>query len=168
MEMKETREKALEKVLEGYQGYFDIERTDEDFLKAVCTFHVHNEKYVLTKKAKLWEANCNEYVYIFSVPKLTEELYKKCEQEAYRRGMEQIHPGPGHMYSYITAAFLCDKCEKEAVRALKRCRIYKSFRLSYYGWMDFHTVLVDLGGGLIETNRSGREGKKRMKRLLST
>lgn len=168
MEITGSREEILEQLLKGYQGYFDIERVkDEGPLKAVCAFHIHNEKYVLTKKAKLWEADCNEYIYIFSMPKLTEDLYRQCERIAYDKGMEQIHPEPGHMYSYITAVFLCEESEEAAVRALKKCRIRKNFRFSYYGWMDFHTLLVDLGSGRMEANRSGREGKKRMAKMLS-
>lgn len=168
MKIAGNLEEILERLLEGYQGYFDIERIEEEGpLKAICIFHIHNEKYVLTKKAKLWEADCNEYVYLFSMPKLTKELYRQCEQMAYDKGMEQIHPKPGHMYSYITAVFLCGESEAEAVRALKRCRIHKNFRFSYYGWMDFHTLLVDVGSGRIEANSSGREGKKRMEKMLS-
>ena len=49
-----------------------------------------------------------------------------------------------HMYTYITALFVCDSCDEDARKALKRCKLYKSFKLSYWGWMDFHTGLVVL------------------------
>ena len=65
---------------------------------------------MLVKKAKLWDADSNEYVYIFSVPELTKELYERCKAYAYEEGMKLIDPKPGHMYSYITPVFICDTC----------------------------------------------------------
>ena len=70
------------------------------------------------------------------------------------------------MYTYLTAVFLCDSCTPEARKALKRCRLYKSFRFSLYGWMDFHTVLLQAGSDLVDTNRSGRSNAKLMKKIF--
>ncbi len=83
-------------------------------------------------------------MYLFSVPHLTKEIYQQCERLAYEQGMARIQPGPNHMYTYISAIFLCDSCDPESRKALKRCHRYQSFRLSYWGWMDFHTALVVL------------------------
>ena len=67
-----TREEALDKLCHRYSGYFDVVRYEEPkgYLVAEAGLHIHSEKYVLVKAAKLWEADNNEYVYIFSVPVL--------------------------------------------------------------------------------------------------
>ena len=70
--------------------------------------------------------------------------------------MSHIEPKAGHMCSYITALFICDTADPDAVKALKRTRIYKSFRLSYYGWMDFHTGVIELSNNKTSANASGR------------
>ena len=57
--------------------------------------------------------------------------------------------------TYITALFVCDSCDEDARKALKRCKLYKSFKMSYWGWMDFHTGLVVLPEEKISTNASG-------------
>lgn len=168
-----TRDKMLERLLKSYEAYFDIETYDDGQkdglpLAAHCRFFVHSEKYVLVKKAKLWEADCNEYVYIFSVPRLTPELYARCRDYAYEKGMELIDPKPGHMYSYITAVFLCDEYTPEAKKALQKCNLYKSFHFSLYGWMDFHTALLAAGESRVFTNRSGRDNAKFMKKILNS
>ena len=59
------------------------------------------------------------------------------------------------MYTYITALFLCDSCDEDAKKALKRCKLYKSFRMSYWGWMDFHTALAELPEEKVSSNASG-------------
>ena len=61
-----NKDEVLRKVLRSYEGYFDIEECNDQNIPLVakCKFHVHNKKYVLIKKATLWEADANEYVYI--------------------------------------------------------------------------------------------------------
>ena len=75
-----TREEALDKLCHSYSGYFDVVRHEEPkgHLVAEAGLHIHSEKYVLVKAAKLWEADNNEYVYIFSVPVLTKEIFEQC------------------------------------------------------------------------------------------
>ncbi|NLU23334.1 MAG: hypothetical protein GXW99_01160 [Clostridiales bacterium] len=168
MEQAMTRENAIARLCDWYTGYFDVTRheTPQAYLEAECDFHVHSDKYVLTKKAKLWEANSHEYVFLFSVPHLTQAIYEACEKLAYERGMEKIEPGPTHMYSYISAIIVCDTCDEAARRALKKCRIYKSFRLSYWGWMDFHTGLVELNTQKAVANRSGKSAAQMLETTL--
>ena len=163
-----TRLEAIDRLCESYSVYFDVERFEEndELLAAACSLYVHSEKYILVKTAKLWEADSNEYVYIFNVPHLTKEIFQKCRDYAYREGMSRIEPKPGHMCSYITALLICDSCEPDALRALKRTRIYKSFRLSYYGWMDFHAGLIELQTGRIAANGSGRSAAQLLKKTL--
>ena len=163
-----TRQEAVDKLCDVYAGSFDVTRHEENRqpLMATMDFFVHNSKYVLSKKAKLWEANSFEYVYLFSVPHLTKEIYEQCEKLAYEEGMARIQPGPNHMYTYISAIFLCDSCDEDARRALKRCRLYKSFRMSYWGWMDFHTALAVLPEEKVSTNASGHSAAQVLNRVL--
>ncbi len=163
-----NREEALKKILKSYEAYFDIEEAEASELPLVakCSFFVHSEKYVLLKKAKLWSADSNEYVYIFSVPELNREIYEKCRDYAYEQGMALIDPKPGHMYTYITALFICEHSESGAVKALKRCRLHKNFQFSLLGWMDYHTALVDLGTEKVYTNGSGHANAKFLKRII--
>lgn len=163
-----SREEMLERLIAAYSNYFDIERYGEGRLPlaASCHFHVRSAKYVLLKRAELWSAESNEHVYIFTVPELTAEVYHACENIAYEEGMKLIHPDRNHMYTYITAVFLCDTCTEEAKKCVRRCRIYKSFHFSLYGWMDFHTVLLQQGANKFVTNPSGRDNAKLMKNIF--
>ena len=163
-----TREDAVQRLCEIYQGTFDVQLCGEDELPlaAQMDFYAYSSKYVLSKKAKLWEANSFEYVYLFSVPHLTKEIYDACEKLAYDKGMARVKPGPNHMYTYITALFVCDSCDEEARKALKRCKLYKSFRMSYWGWMDFHTALAVLTEESVSTNRSGHSAAQVLNRGL--
>ena len=50
-----TREEALDKLCHSYSGYFDVVRHEEPkgYLVAEAGLHIHSEKYVLVKAAKL-------------------------------------------------------------------------------------------------------------------
>lgn len=80
--------------------------------------------------------------------------------------MSRLNIGPGHMYSYITPIIVCDTCDEEAAKALKKCRIYKSFHFSLHGWMDFHAAAVIGDNGRIVNNHAGRTTAKILKKVL--
>ena len=163
-----TREEAVNRLCDIYSGEFDVRLCEEHRkpLAAQMDFYAESSKYVLSKKAKLWEANSFEYVYLFNVPHLTREIYDQCEKLAYDEGMARIKPGPNHMYTYITALFVCDSCDEDAKKALKQCKLYKSFKMSYWGWMDFHTALAVLPEESVSTNRSGHSAAQVFNRGL--
>lgn len=163
-----TREELVEALERYFEAYYDVNKASEDAapLRLRCDLHVNNQKYFLFKKNVMWEANCHEYVYIFSVPKLTDEMYRLCEHVAYEAGMKLVDPVPDHMYTYITCVIVADETEPSAVRALKKCHIYKSFRFSLRGWMEFHTAVLDRSRGRAYTNRSGRAYAKLFNKIL--
>ena len=163
-----TRQEAIDRLCTIYQSQFDINRCEEDGqpLAVTMDFYATSEKFVLSKKAKLWEAGSHEYVYLFSVPHLTEDIYNSCRDYALEHGMAKVEPGPTHMYSYITAMFLCDSCDKAAKKALRKCRIYKSFKMAFWGWMDFHSGLAVLEEGKAFSNASGRSAAQLLNKTL--
>lgn len=166
--MQYTRETAISKLLDSYRAYFNIFTFEEEQkpLTAICEFFEHSEKYVLSRKAQLWEAECEEFIYLFDVEHLTYEIFEKWKNYAKEDGMKRAHIGPGHMYTYITPIFICDSCDEEARKAIKKCRIYKSFRFSLHGWMDFHTAVFEVKNNKIDTNRSGKCVKGILKNVL--
>ena len=166
--MNYTRQEAIQILLKSYQAYYNITLFDEEQkpLTALCEYFEHSEKYVLHRKAELWSADCEEFLYLFDVPHLTLEVFEQCKEKAYRDGSNRMNIGPGHMYSYITPIFVCDQVDEDARKALKKCRIYKSFHFSLHGWMDHHTALVELSTGQIDGNLGGRHTAKILKKVL--
>ena len=167
--MQYTRESAIERLLKNYEPYYDIHMMingDQSPITARCDFFEHSGQYVISKKAELWSADNEEFLYLVNVPHLTLDLFESLKNEIHEDGMGRIHVGPGHMASYITAVFVCDTCDEDARKALKKCRIYKSFHFSLFCWMDFHTVLIQRGASDFPTNRSGKSNAKFMKNIF--
>lgn len=168
MDLALKRDEILKRLLKSYEAYYNITKVEDGqaYLKAVCEFYEHSEKYVISRKAELWSADGEEFLYLFDVPQLTAEIYSQCERYAYEDGMIRLNIGPGHMYSYITAVFVCDSCTPDARTALKKSRIHKSFHFSLHGWMDYRAAVVSVETDKIESNRAGRCVEKIMKKVL--
>ena len=166
--MQYTRETAIARLLKRYQTYYNITLFEEDKtpIRARCDYFEHSEKYVVSRKAELWSADCEEFLYLLDIPHLTLSLYEKWRDYICEDGKKLLHIGPGHMYSFITPVFICDHCEEDARKALKKCRIYKSFHFSLHGWMDYHVALVELSKNRIDSNRSGHSVAKVLKKVL--
>ena len=162
-----THEELLQALLNSYEAYYDIARVDDGApLLATCDFHSTSERYVLTKKAKLWAAETNEYVFVFHVNELTMDSFAQCRDLALERGMEKIHPHSEHMYSHITAILLCDAAQPDALELLERYKKSVSFKLSLHGWMEYRIAAVDLSTAEVFTNRKGKELKKSLAKVI--
>ncbi|MCD8239330.1 MAG: hypothetical protein LUC92_08350 [Clostridiales bacterium] len=164
-----NREELSEKILKSYEGFFDINVPSEEGrslgLIARCDFHMKNSKYVLVKKAKLWEADCHEYIFVFSVDELNEEGFDRCREYVLKEGEKLIDPKPGHMYTYLTAVFVCDDFTKGAKKLLKKSKHYKSYKFSLLGWSEFRTFAVRAGDGELFFNRAAKQCSKFVKEL---
>ena len=160
-----TRQELTERIIQGYSSYFDINRQENNPLGLVCRcdLHIHSEKFVLVRSAKLWEADCHEYVFLFSVKELTSQVFRDCERLVLSQGRELIKPKQGHMYTYLTLAFVCDSLTEQAKKLLKRARHYKSYRFSFHGWSDFRTYAVKAEDKTIFCNKNRKEFSKFIK-----
>lgn len=152
----------LAKLNDAYTVYFDKRPVEEGapLLAACYAFHSSDECFVLSRKIRLWRAETHEFVYVFSVPELSADVYDTCRGKALELGMGHVHPHIEHRSSFITALFVCDSMTEEAARAVRRSRHHKDFLLSLHGWMDFRVAAVDLATGAVAVNGAGRDLEK--------
>lgn len=162
--MPVSRETMLAKLHDAYTVYFDDVNVPDavPHLAACYDFHSTNECFVISKKVKLWSAETNEYVHVFSLPHLDEQTYAACRDQALGLGMRKVRPHLDHKSSYITAVFVCDRITEEAAKALEKTRIHKDFLFSLKGWMDFRAAAVELSSGRALVNGAARDMKEFM------
>ena len=162
--MPVSRAAMLAKLRDAYAVYFDDVAPAEavPHLAACFDFHSTNECFVISKKVKLWSAETNEYVHVFSLPHLDVQTFEACRARALELGMAKVHPHLDHKSSFITAVFVCDTLAPDAAKALEKTRIHKDFLFSLKGWMDFRTAAVDLSSGKAFVNGAARDMKEFM------
>ena len=166
--MSFTKDEVINKIERAYGSSYDIVKHDENNIGLLIEgeFHVHSENYVISKKAQLYQMDSNEYLYIFYYPNLSLDLFNNAVAMAHDLGFPKIEPDSNHRSSYIVAEFLCDTYDLDAYNALKKYRKRKSFQFSLHGWMEVHTVLIDLGTESVTANSDGRLCGKFLKNVL--
>ena len=165
-----TKEALLENLVNAYTAYFDIRRDVElEGLPVAmdAEYHAHDERYVLTREAKLWEAESNEYAFVVFLEELTTDNLKRYYDAVLKEGMSRVTPGENHMRSDITLLVLADRVQPEAAEALKKLKYSKSFLFSLRGWAQFRAAAVELSTGSQISNGLGRDVLKSLKKLLS-
>lgn len=156
-----TTEEALEKLLRSYETYYNVVREPEDSrFAARAEFHSHGEKYVLVRRAKIWEEDSHEYVYFASAEHLTEALVAELAEACWRDGLARVAPAPNHRNSDITLQIVARTADPEARRAVRKLRRSKNYQMGLQGWSSLRAVAYELSDGGLSCNRQGRDLKK--------
>ena len=164
-----SRDEIVERILENNASFYNIIRIDEDLevpLVARCDYFETVEKFLLARKAQLYTTQTEEFLYIFSVEHLSKELFEKCKQYALDDAMPKMHIGPDHMCSVVGYHFIVDTFDKEVISAVKKCRIYKSFKLSLHGWMSGRITMIGLKDKVFVSNPEGKPMGKALAHIL--
>lgn len=166
--MQYTLDEAVAKLLDSYEAYYNVipNENEPKELVARCEFYQQTEGSVLVKNDKMWQYTSEEFIYLFKVDILTEDMVNKIIDYSHSDGSSRMNIGPRHMYSYITPVIICDHAEEAALKTLKKCRISKSFQFSFHGWMEVHTAVLEISNNTISTNRSGKSVAKVLKSVL--
>ena len=134
-------------------------------LRALCVYHSRSEKYVLSKKAKLWAVEVNDYLYLYSMPKLDKWRAEECISFSIENALPRVTPHNEHMYSFITAVFVADEADEDALKFLRWRRFIKSYKLGLYGSSPLKTAALDIGREKIATNNMGRDLRKQIRNI---
>jgi hypothetical protein len=119
----------------------------------------------LSRKAKLWAVEVNDYLYLFSMPKLDKEQARACVLFSIEDALPRVKPHNEHMYSFITAVFVADEAEKDALAFIRWRRFIKSYRLGFHGSSPLKTAALDIAREKIVTNNMGRDLRKQIKNI---
>lgn len=157
----------VNRVMKSYEAYYDVHRTMDDLFAARMDFHMENDNYVIFKKNVTNQAMVHEYCWLLVVKHLDSKVYQQAEAEVLRRGMDLIHPKQNHhMSTTLSLLAVCETCESDALKALRRSHMHKEFRFGLGGYMDFHAAAAVLEKDTVVSNFSGTDLKKNLKHLL--
>ncbi len=150
----------LRRLLDAHEGYYDVVRGYEFAGRAFpgyAEFHSHGEKYVLSKKAKLWEVDAHEYLFFDTAP-CVDRAYLE-ELIAFMTGpvLGKVEPKPDHMTSYLSAVVIADCTDGAVPQLVRRARFRKNFMLGLRGWADLRLAVIDLQEYNVYTNGQGKQ-----------
>lgn len=171
-----TGNDLLKKLLDSFQNSYDIEHTcniNGDIYDAHASFNATSSKYVLIKKAELWRTDCFEHVFF----RLKQEMLTEKTIETFHRQIEvyiepqlvrhgKKWPEQNHMYTYITAVYICENgISKEAEKMIRSFRYVKNYKFTIRGYSEARILVFDLKSKKIFGNRAAKELVKGYKRI---
>ncbi len=158
---------ALEKLLPAFRQYYTINKDApaQPFL-AEAEFRSHNEQYFLVRSAHIADIDSNEFVYFAGVPVLDDGTLLQLVSKAWATGLEKIHPHEGHRNSDITLIILADKIAEETQITIKKTKLYKSYKFSFWGWSNFKLAAAELLNQGIYSNRLGKDYRKLLEKNI--
>jgi hypothetical protein len=162
------RSAILDRFLSLYQSSYDILNGDMASglpLMAVCQHHTRSEKFVLSRKARLWAVEVNDYLYLFSMPRLEKEQAQACISFSIEDALPRVKPHKEHMYSFITTVFVADEADKDALKFIRRRRFNKSYKLGIYGASPLKTAVLNIEQEKVETNNMGRDLRRQINNI---
>lgn len=158
-----TAKNILDRLVLAHEDYFDITAPfslGDIAFDAMAAFHQAAEKYVLSKKAKIWGYSTHEYIFFKQVEFLDLSQLDglvKCVESA---GMGLVQPDYDHMASYLTLVVIAERCAAEISRHVRRTRFRKNLALGFKGWVDLRVGIIDVEGERIYTNGQGKVLRK--------
>lgn len=161
--MDMTLQERLEKLLNAYSHYYDIERdvqVEGGSYPATAFYFLRDENYLITKKHVLNVVENHEYVYFYLTEHLDAAELRRQIEISREAGMRHIQPSKIHMSSVVTLIILADTIDPEAKAILKKTRFRKNFRLALHGWMEYHIAAMECSTLSFLSNPAGKEARK--------
>lgn len=151
-----TSRDVLEKVIGSYEQYYDINReTPVEPFVAEATFKSHGEEFFLIHSAKINEMDSFEVAFFADVRELSESGYDEMLDKVWSETLSRADVKPNHRNSdgilIITALTIDDAAKKK----IKKTRLYKSYRFSFWGWSEVRVIAYEHSSGSIVCNRQG-------------
>ena len=154
---------VLKRLLAAHEAYFNVfenyEYADRTF-PGYAEFESHGEKYVLTKKAKLWEVDAFEYLFFDLVDSLDAARMDDYIAFLKDQAIEKVHPNPSHMTSYLSLVVIANTADAQALKTVRHTRFHKEFKMGFEGWVDMRLAVIDLSSRKVTTNSMGKDMKR--------
>ena len=167
---KDEKHLVLKRILAAHEQWFDVRRGYEyagRTFPGYAEFHSCGEKYVLVKRAKLWEVDTHEYLFFVLANRLDETQVRDLVSFMENDGLAKVVPEPNHMSSAISLVIVADSCTEEALRLVRKTKFRKNFAFGIRGWADLRVAAADLSTKRVTTNAMGKQLKQTIEANLS-
>lgn len=124
---------------------------DQEEYPAYGYFFSHNEKYVLTREAKLWEADSYEHIIFMECQRVDREVIQKAkkimtdhmESTLVRKGKK--YPESNHMYSFLTIVLVAnEEINRDEQKLIQKFRFEKTYLCNFRGYSRGRLIGIDL------------------------
>lgn len=124
-------------------------------------FYMTTERYLLTKKAKIFGIENNEHILIKKVDFLNRSLFDEFKKNILKAIDDIVDPHPEHMSSIVTGVIVVDNnmgsIDQGILDDVVNYKFHKGFSFGLRGWVDVRLLIVSLKDGIVISNKKGKE-----------
>jgi hypothetical protein len=165
-------EQYIHQLSNKYVAYYDIYRNEilgSTPLSFLAVYKRTDERYVVTKRIKVWRADNHEYVFVTSCKSpLTREFLYQYKNDLLNRLDSFVPKNDEHMSTVFIAAVVTDQpVDEELIKEVKKYRKLKFIKYGLYGWMEVYIVIVDLKNKCVYTHKKAKPFVDPMINLLN-
>ncbi len=160
-------ENYLEKIEKKLYSNFDLHKNYElggTNYDLYAKYNLRSERYVLSKKAKIYGIENNEHTFFKYFDSIRESDFNKITSEIINNVQDIVKPHPEHMSSNVNLVIIVDSnlsdIDEELIKVIKKFKYHKGFLFGLRGWADFGLILYSLKDELVITNKKGDDVKK--------
>ena len=149
---------AIQKILPAFEQYYTVQK--DNVTPPFCAeaeFRSHNEQYFLVRAAHIADIDSNEFVYFATPEELSTGKLDELVNAAWTSGLAKVKPYNGHRNSDVSLLIFTKSINPETISAIKKIKLYKSYKFSFYGWSHFKLAVVELDTQRIYFNRFGKQ-----------
>ena len=157
---------AIERILPAFEQYYTVIKDSKPPFCAQAEFRSHNEQYFLVRSAHIADIDSNEFVYFAQTPSLSNNQLEELVNASWQDGLSKVKPYNGHRNSDVTLIIITNKLECPLENAIKKTKLYKSYKWSLHGWSHFKLAVVALETQDIYFNRFGKDYKKLLEKNI--
>ncbi len=163
------RDEAIQKVARIFQRYYDInwDNAKEPFV-GEAEFHAHDERYFISKSAKLFESDSREYVFFASEVELSVERLEELDRVAWEEGLSRVNLEENHKSTDVALIILADQIDEAAAAKIRKIHHYKSYAFTLKGWSNYRLIALEVSTGKIFHNRQGETLKKPLANIAAS
>ena len=148
---------AIEKILPAFEQYYTVKKETLSPFCAEAEFRSHNEQYFLVRSAHIADIDSNEFVYFADPEELTSGKLNELVESAWTAGLAKVRPYNGHRNSDVTLLIFTKSVSEETAKEIKKTRLYKSYKFSFYGWSHFKLAVCNVSDMTVISNRLGKD-----------
>ena len=157
---------AIERILPAFEQYYTVNKHSEPPFCAQAEFRSHNEQYFLVRSAHIADIDSNEFVYFATTPSLSKDQLEEFVNASWQDGLSKVKPYNGHRNSDVSLIIITNQLECPLENAIKKTKLYKSYKWSLHGWSHFKLAVVALETQDIYFNRFGKDYKKLLEKNI--
>lgn len=143
-----------------YTALFDVyrdEKLDQFSLAFFAIYHRRDERYMLSKKIKVYGVENQQIVFTLICDGLTLNDIHEFQETIEKNITKYIPEKDEHMSTVVLGIVITDQnVDKKVIKEVKSYRKLKFIKFGLHGWVDMYSVLINLKDRTIYVHPKGK------------